>query len=230
MTAESTDGVTLWPKSVTGRSLSPAARPGFHAGRKPANAGKRYRIDLLTPAEVGALLDACGNSMSGARNRALITLLYRAGLRLGEALQLAPADVDLARGTVTVLRGKGGKRRLCAVDPDAAPIIDQWLRVRHRLNPGEGTPLFCTMACGRMSPSYVRTLLPRLAAAAGIEKRVHAHGLRHSHASELAREGIPPHLIQRQLGHSSLATTDVYLRGISSEELVSTIGQRRWSA
>jgi site-specific recombinase XerD len=74
----------------------------------------------------------------------------------------------------------------------------------------------------------VRALLPRLAAKAGIEKRVHAHGLRHSHAADLMREGVPVNLIQRQLGHASLAVTSAYLDHIAPEQVVSVIRARGW--
>jgi len=68
-----------------------------------------------------------------------------------------------------------------------------------------------------------------LASKAGIEKRVHPHGLRHAHAAELAAEGLPPNLIQLQLGHSSLATTDRYLRHIAPAELVRAMQSRTWA-
>jgi len=68
--------------------------------------------------------------------------------------------------------------------------------------------LFCTLAGGPLDQSYVRLLLPRLAARAEIDKRVHAHRLRHTHAAELAEEGYPVNFIQDQLGHASLAVTD----------------------
>jgi integrase len=74
----------------------------------------------------------------------------------------------------------------------------------------------------------VRTLLPRLARKAGVEKRVHAHGLRHTHAHDLAREGKPAHLIRDQLGHSSLSTTDRYLRRFGSQELIEAMRSRTW--
>ncbi len=73
-------------------------------------------------------------------------------------------------------------------------------------------------------------MLPRLAKRAGIEKRVHPHALRHSHAAELARERLPVNLIQAQLGHSSLATTSRYLAHIAPEELVEAMQRRLWSA
>jgi len=66
---------------------------------------------------------------------------------------------------------------------------------------------------GRIDSSYVRRLLPRLAAKAGVDRRVHAHGLRHTYAAELAREGTAINVIRDALGHTSLAVTDRYLRG-----------------
>jgi len=71
-------------------------------------------------------------------------------------------------------------------------------------------------------------MLRRLANRAAISKRVHPHGLRHTHAAELAAEGWPANRIQAQLGHSSLATTDRYLRHIAPEELLQAARQRDW--
>jgi Phage integrase family len=80
--------------------------------RRPANKGHHYPAEILTPDEVRALITACSNrAPTGVRNRALIVLLYRAGCRISEALRLLPKDLDRTAGTVTVLRGKGGRRR-----------------------------------------------------------------------------------------------------------------------
>jgi len=89
-------------------------------------------------------------------------------------------------------------------------------------------PLLCTLNGSKLNTSYVRALPPRLAAKAGIEKRVHAHGLRHSHAADLVREGVPVNLIQRQLGHASLAVTSAYLGHIAPEQVVAVIRERNW--
>ena len=80
-----------------------------------------------------------------------------------------------------------------------------------------------------MNPSHVRTLLRRLADRVGIDKRVHPHGLRHTHAYELMMEGVPMPIIQQQLGHVSLATTDRYLSHIAPRQVIETMGQREWS-
>jgi hypothetical protein len=74
--------VTLLPQSVsTERRLFPAARPGYHAGRRPADAGNRDPPEVLSPAEMLALLNQCQSTVTGIRNRALLTVLYRGGLR-----------------------------------------------------------------------------------------------------------------------------------------------------
>ncbi len=89
----------------------------------------------------------------------------------------------------------------------------------------------CSVPCegSPIKSAYVRVLLPRLARKAGIEKRVHAHALRHTHAAELMREGVPLNLIQRQLGHRSVATTSRYLDHLQPQEVVDAMQKRDWS-
>jgi len=204
--------------------------PGYHRGRAPANKGKTYPAEILIPDEIRALAAQCSTtSSSGIRHRALIVLLYRTGLRVGEALALRPKDVNLEIGSVTVLHGKGDHLRTVGIDPGANPHIEAWLERRETLNPPANAPLFCTLAGGPMDTSHVRELLPRLARHAGIQKRVHAHGLRHTHAYELMMEGIPMAIIQRQLGHASLATTNTYLSHIAPKLVIETMAKREWS-
>jgi site-specific recombinase XerD len=81
-----------------------------------------------------------------------------------------------------------------------------------------------------MSKSMVREMLVRNARRAGIEKRVHPHGLRHTMAYELLMEGIPIPIIQRQLGHASLQTTDTYLSHIAPRQVLEVMADRNWAA
>lgn len=165
-------------------------RPGYHRGRIAPNKGRTYPPEVLTPDEAKALILACSNrAPTGIRNRALITVLYRGGLRLGEALALKPKDIDPSQGTITVLHGKGDQRRTVGLDPGAMAIVTRWLDKRKHLGLSPRVPLFSTLEGKALKPSYVRTLLPRLASKVGIEKRVHPHGLRHTHAYELMMEG-----------------------------------------
>lgn len=212
------------------RKTRKAAKKVQKSARKPANKGKRYPAEVLTEAEVASLLRACSpKAPTGIRNRALLSVMYRAGLRVSEALALYPKDIDANAGTITVLHGKGDKRRIVGLDPGAFAVLARWLDRRTSLGLNGRYPIFCTLQGATSKPAYVRALMPRLAARAGVEKRVHAHGLRHTHAAELAREGTPLNLVQAQLGHSSLATTDRYLRHIAPEELVKAMKARVWT-
>ena len=206
---------------------SPVTQPGYQTGRRPPNKGRSYPAEILTDDEVKALIRACPNrAPTGVRNRALVTVLYRAGLRLGEALALKPKDIDPKAGTITVLHGKGDRRRTVGLDPGAMAIVLRWVERRKQLGLSGRSPLFCTLEGKPLNPSYVRTLLPRLAAKVGIDKRVHPHGLRHAHANQLMWEGVPVPVIQRQLGHASLATTDRYLSHLAPKDVVEAMQRR----
>jgi len=197
--------------------------------RVGTNRGKRFPPEVLTAEEMLRLLDACSRrSKTGVRNRALLATLYRTGLRIAEALALLPKDIDFETCTIRVLHGKGDKFRTVGIDAGAIKVIKEWLEVRNALLPGVGAPLFCTHTGRMINSSYVRQLLPRLAKRAGIEKRVHPHGLRHTHAAELAMENVPINVIQAQLGHSNAATTSRYLQHIAPQQLIATIRQREW--
>ena len=191
--------------------------------------GKRYPVEILTDAEVKALINACSNrAPTGIRNRALIVILYRAGLRIGEALALKPKDINFEAGTIRILSGKGGEARTVALDPTAFAFIARWLDVRKARGIGGYSTVFCTLEGGVINTSYIRELFKRIGKRAHIEKRVHAHQLRHTMAAQLAQEGIPINAIQKQLGHTSLATTSQYLDHIQPQELIDLIKARKW--
>lgn len=188
------------------------------------NAGKRYPAEVMTPAEVAAIIGACSaKARTGIRNRALLTLLYRSGLRISEALALKPSDVNLAAHSVRVLDGKGHKTTTRGYHPSADDALARWLDTRKTLGLRNG-PLFCTLAGGTMHPQYVRNLLGRLAASAGIDKRVHPHGFRHTFAVELEQAGTPATVISKLLGHSSVAVTARYLDHLTNHQAVAALG------
>ena len=200
---------------------------GRGTARPPA---RRLPIEVLDKHEVAALLDACrGHGVTDARNRALIAVLYRSGLRVSEALSLHPKDVDPASGAIRVLRGKGGRSRTVGIDPGGIEHVNRWLLVRASLpfiTPL--SPLFCTRTGGAITTASIRRLLPTLARSANITKRVHAHGLRHTHASELRSEGLDIGLISRQLGHADISTTARYLDHINPQAVIQAITKRQW--
>ncbi len=186
----------------------------------PPNKGKTYAPEVLTGDEIRALMAACGRSATGLRNRSLLVVLWRAGLRVGEALALRPSDLDPAAGTLRVPRGKTGHRTV-GLDPEALALVDQWATHRRSVLSVNGRrPLFCTLRGVGLQTSYVRSMLKRLAARSGIERRVHPHALRHTMAAELLREGASVRHIQLQLGHADLSTTAAYLESIQPLELV----------
>jgi integrase len=216
----------------SGKRRSRITVPGYRKGQKPPNWKKTYPPEPLTAAEVFKLMDACGPHKKGLRNRALIVLMWRTGLRVSEALDLRPHHVDFEAKRVKVLRGKGLKSRTVAIDTGALMEIQVWLMERAMLGVSADAPLFCTVnkptAGNTVHPAYVRTLLRTLRKRAGISKRVHPHGLRHSLACDLMRERVPLSHIQSQLGHGSPATTGLYLRGLGADEAFEVIANREW--
>ncbi len=193
--------------------------------------GRKLPGEVLRREEVAALMRACSTrAPTGRRNRALLALLYRSGLRISEALALKPRDLDAKAGTVRVRRGKGGKARTVGMDAEAFDVLARWLDTRKGLGINGTHPVFCTLKGGPVAAAYVRSLLPRLARKAGIDRRVHAHALRHTLAVELVREGISVEHIRKQLGHASLSTTAKYLAGLSPEETVQAMRGREWEA
>jgi len=115
--------------------------------------------------------------------------MYRGGLQSDEALALYPRDLDTDRGTIPVLHGKGDQSRIVGLDDGAWAVIDRCLDRRKELGCKSRHPLFRTLKGGPVSDRYVRVMVKRLAKRAGIFRRVNLHGLRHTHAFELANEG-----------------------------------------
>lgn len=166
----------------------PPAPPARSPRRRPR---RRLPAEVLTDEEVRKLMTACDpDTAIGLRHRALLAVLYRAGLRISEALQLRPKDVDPATGTIRVLFGKRGYARTVGVDPGAMAILAEWMGTRSRLGYPQTAPLFCTASGRQITSAYIRRWLPNLARKAGIYKRVHAHGFRHTHAAQLRSEGV----------------------------------------
>jgi len=133
---------------------------------------------VLTEPEAIALIKACARlrRRPGIRNRALIAVLWRSGLRISETLGLELRDLDLEAGSLRVRHGKGDRSRTVGVDEQTSALLARWLDRRRKLGPGARAPIFCTLDGGRVDASYVRHLLPRLARKAALDRRVHAHG------------------------------------------------------
>jgi integrase/recombinase XerD len=193
--------------------------------------GKKFPAEHLRTSEVVAILEACGREDDpyAMRLRVLIILMWRSGLRLAEALALRPSDVDPDTFAIRVLHGKGDKARTTSTDEQSLDIIWNWLKVRTEMwGVDRHAPIVCTRSGETLQQSYVRRKLPELAKLAGVDRRTHAHVFRHTFAVELSQAGVPVKDIQVLLGHSSLATTSIYLSSLSPEESLKHIRKRRW--
>ena len=157
--------------------------PGYHAGRPPRNKGMQYPAAPPTIDEIVAVMRHTGEHRHGWRLRAIIVVLWRAGLRVQEALALTEHDIDPRRGSPLVRRGKGGRRREVGMDEWAWEQLRPWLTARTELPAG---PLFCIIdgpTRGRpWSAASVRRELRAVAAKAGVRRRFAPHQLRHAHA------------------------------------------------
>jgi hypothetical protein len=128
--------------NAAGRRRSPVTLPGYLAGRPPRNKGLRYPPDPPTVEEIVAVMREAGDGAHGARMRALIVLLWRAGLRINEALTISEHDLEPRVGSVLVRHGKGGRRREVGMDPWGWEQLSPWLELRIGMPVG---PLLCVI-------------------------------------------------------------------------------------
>ena len=198
-----------------GPRRSPATLPGYHAGRPPRNKGQRYRRPANRRGDRRRHAP-CRGAPPRWRLRGLIVVLWRAGLRIHEALALTENDLDPSRGSLLVRSGKGGSRRELGMDEWA------WEQLRHGSQRASNCPPGRCSASSPGPPADGPGRAPRppelrrVASQAGVRRRFAPHQLRHAHALELAREGVPLNVIQRQLGQTNLGTTSIYLQGIDN--------------
>jgi integrase/recombinase XerD len=166
----------------------------------------------LSVDDVGRLLESPPEAeLVGLRDRAILELLYGAGLRISELTGLDVDDVDLEEGSVRVL-GKGGKERDVPVGRFAREAVAAYLS---RARPSFATAksraaLFLNQRGGRLTRQGCSQLLAKAVKAAGITRRVTPHTLRHSFATHLLEGGADVRVVQELLGHASVATTQIY--------------------
>jgi len=167
----------------------------------------------LSAGEAERLIDAAkGTTPRALRDKALVELLYGAGLRVSEAVTLEKNGVDLDERAVRVL-GKGGKQRVVPLGRQAAEALRRYLaRGRPHLDRRRRPELFLNAKGGGLTRSGAFLILRRLAESAGLEPgRVHPHLLRHSFATHLLEGGADLRSVQEMLGHADLSTTELYL-------------------
>jgi integrase/recombinase XerC len=214
------DGLT---KASIGRHLS-ALRTFFaflkregHVGANPAKAIATPRREHALPrtlsvTEAGAVVEAKGcEGALGARDRALLELLYATGLRVSELVGLELEDVDLSARQVRTV-GKGKKERIVPFGRAAADAVKPWLRERGEMRPSakDAAFLFLNARGGRLTDRSVRRILDRAMLGADVARHASPHALRHSFATHLLAAGADLRSIQELLGHASLSTTQKY--------------------
>jgi integrase/recombinase XerD len=188
------------------------ARPDNPAAELELPRRRRALPKTLSPGEVERLIDAApGTTPRSLRDRALVELLYGAGLRVSEAVGLERAAVDLERRLVRAL-GKGSKERIVPIGREAVEALRRYLsRGRPYLDKRHRPELFLNAQGGALTRAGAFLILRRLAETAGLEPgRVHPHLLRHSFATHLLEGGADLRSVQEMLGHADLATTELY--------------------
>lgn len=213
-----------WAVSAGLLDVDPAARV---TGPRP----HRHLPEILTVDQADAMLDGKdGKSGEGEgrgeaatpaqralalRDRAMMEILYAAGIRVGELCALDVGDVDLARGTLAVT-GKGDKQRTVPFGEPAARAIENWIGARDEVVAGEGQALFLGARGGRLDPRQARRIVHAVTSEAGAD--LSPHGLRHTAATHMVEGGADLRVVQEMLGHASLGTTQIYTH-VSTDRL-----------
>lgn len=168
--------------------------------------------EVLSVEEVDRLEQACDLSKwEGQRNRTIIEVLFSCGLRVSELINLRLSDLFLSEKFIRVM-GKGKKERLVPISESAVKELQYWFMDRNqmKIKPGEEDFVFLNRRGGHLTRMMIFTIVRRLAEAAGIEKTISPHTLRHSFATALLEGGANLRAIQDMLGHERISTTQIY--------------------
>jgi integrase/recombinase XerD len=189
------------------RDTDPTATVG--TPKKPRSIPKAISID-----DVERLIELPGDDILGRRDRAILEVLYGAGLRISELVGLDVDDVDLDEGSVLVRAGKGSKARRVPVGRAARAALGDYMAVARRelagRSGGARGAVFLNARGGRLSRQGCWKILKGYARRAHLADRVSPHTLRHSFATHMLDAGADIRVVQELLGHASLATTQVY--------------------
>ena len=168
--------------------------------------------DVLSLEEIDKMVAQIDMSKSEShRNRAIIEMLYGSGLRVSELVNLRLSDIYLKEGYMRIT-GKGSKQRLVPISPVAAEWFGYWMQDRGLLDiKAEATDIAFVNRYGRqLTRAMIFTIIKTLARAAGIQKTISPHTMRHSFATHLLQNGADLRIIQQLLGHESISTTEIY--------------------
>lgn len=168
--------------------------------------------EVLTTEEIDRMEAAIDLSKpEGQRNKAIIEVLFSCGLRVSELTALKLSDLFMSDNFVRI-KGKGRKERLVPISAKAVKELKLWFIDRDRMNikPGEEDFVFLNRRGAHLTRTMILIMIKRCAEAAGIEKTVSPHTLRHSFATALLKGGADLRAIQMMLGHESISTTEIY--------------------
>ena len=168
--------------------------------------------EVLSAEEVDMLENSIDLSKwEGHRNRAIIEVLFSCGLRVSELVNLKLSDLFLKENYVRVM-GKGSKERLVPISPRAIKELDYWFMDRRvmKIKPGEEDYVFLNRHGAHLTRVMILIMIKQQAEAAGIQKTISPHTLRHSFATALLEGGADLRAIQAMLGHESIGTTEIY--------------------
>ncbi len=168
--------------------------------------------DVLSVEEIDALIDTFdASTMLGCRNRAIIETLYGCGLRVSELVELRIGDLDFDNMLVRVI-GKGDKQRLVPMGDMLRSRLEEYMEYRRTIGAHRDSieTLYLNRRGGKLTRVMIFTMIRRAAAAAGIDKTVSPHSLRHSFATHLLIGGASIRQVQEMLGHSDISTTEIY--------------------
>ncbi len=171
------------------------------------NMAKKSLPEILDKKEVARVLDLPSKtSLTGRRNRAILTLMLNTGLRVSEVCDLKNEDIDLGTGKFRVVQGKGAKDRDLAVPPDAIKTLEDWKK-------GKVSSLyfFSTLKGEKLSRQYLWQMIKMYCQKAGIKKKIPPHSLRHFFGTEYYRQTHDLETLRRILGHESIGTTQIYI-------------------
>ena len=206
---------------VAGHRRSPATMPGYHRGRPPRNKGEQYPADPPSVEEIVTVMRAVGDRADGHRLRALIVLLWRAGLRISEALNLERTDMP-RQGTRLIVTGKGSKQRPVFLTADAKQALEEYLDARTDTS----MALFVNYDRSvrddrdrRLTAAGARHIVNRIRRELGAWSFKSPHVARHTTATTLLEvTGGDVRLVQEVLGHANLNTLQGYTKIVDSRK------------
>lgn len=172
------------PVDRAGGRRSPITAPGYRRGMRPPNKGLKLPAEPLDLPDVNALLSSFGSSRTDIRNYAMVILMYRATLRIGEIVGLERRHFDTRRHRLIIPATPRLPERTMKIDAPTQQALDKWIEIRKAARIPAAAPLFCTITAGtqgrRLHTSYIRELLKAKATSLGIDRRVTPEGLRRS--------------------------------------------------